>query len=95
MTRKEFLKKIGIGMAGAAAVVGMGSVPVVASVGQTSSEGNIVSGAVAPADHTKMWLNTGSGQNQAGIDGRAVPAGALCYFDVAGNGWKPTTATWG
>ena len=95
MSRKDFLKGLLFGCAGFFAFLKFGSVPAFANVPSASSnDGSVIRSSMAPLDHKVMWLNTGSGMNTEGVGGRSVPAGALCYWDEASDGWKPTAATW-
>ncbi len=94
ISRREFLKKSLLGALGIVAVAKLGTASVLPGIPVASEDENIVKSASAPADHKKMWLNTGADAAGIGVDGVPVPAGALCYYDTAKDGWKPTTATW-
>jgi len=95
LSRSEFLKKATCGVFGFLAILKFGAVPVLAeTTTENTDESDVIQSATAPNDHAKMWLNTGSENNAFGVNGRAVPTGSLCYWDEAGNGWKPTTMTW-
>ena len=94
MSRKEFLKKMGVGIG--ALLLAIASKPIPASAAtRTMFEDNMSSGAGAyqgtkpPVSNAKMWLNTGTDSNSYGPSGAPVPSGALCYFSAAGNGWVP------
>ena len=92
ISRKDFLKKVAYGSLGLLALIKLGTIPVHAE--PVSEDNSIVQSNAAPEDHSVMWLNTGSGINADGVNGMAVPNGAMCYWDAEGNGWKPTAATW-
>ena len=95
LSRRDFIKKMTCGLVGVLALAKFGTTPVMANtVTEVKDEGNIVQSAVAPNDHSKMWLNNGTDENTYGVDGEDVPAGTLCYWDDAGGGWRPTTTTW-
>ena len=94
ISRKDFLKKIAYGSLGILAFMKLGSVPAFAA-GPQEQEDTVVQSEFAPSDHSKVWINTGSGSNGYGVNGTSVPNGAMCYWNEAGQGWKPSTATWG
>ena len=94
ITRSDFLKKIFCGALGLLAFTRLGNIPVMVSDTSGSGENNMIQSDIAPSDHTKIWFNTGSGDNMFGINGKSIPQGAMCYWDNSNNGWKPTTATW-
>ncbi len=94
ITRLDFLKKSMLGVFSIFIASKLGAVTIADRSGKDADD-SILRSATLPGDHSKMWLNTGSGNNMYGIQGKAIPAGALCYWDDYENGWKPTTATWG
>lgn len=83
MTRKQFLKKLAVGLLGVLVVGKFGTEVVQAGVSDNlnSSGGGSVIGTTPPANKKKTWIDTGND-------------GVMKYYDPESADWIPIRSTW-
>lgn len=88
MTRKDFLKKVGLGTAGTILAL-KGIAPVQAGAVtfsdnlKDSAGGGVTVGSLPPEESEGIWIDTSTGH------------GIMKYFDTVRGTWEPCAAVWG